>query len=136
MKELTKVECFIKNVWVCLFPCGYWRSKRCWYVRLLNVTMVFEFMILSGSNTTALRPILRQLFVSLLFFDNLYMFIKPFLVILCDTFFLRSKFIFITFESANTYKFLYMKDASFSRKILLKLIHFKSRNSVWKSGPF
>ena len=29
----------------------------------------------------------------------------------------------------NIYRFLYIKDASFSRKILLKLIHFKSRNS-------
>ena len=34
-----------------------------------------------------------------------------------------------TFESAETYRFLYTKDASFSRKILLKLIHFKSPNS-------
>ena len=54
---------------------------------------------------------------------------EPFLVILCDTLFQRSKLIFFTFESAETYRFLYIKDASFSRKILLKIIHFKSRNS-------
>ena len=36
---------------------------------------------------------------------------------------------FFTFESAETYRLLYIKDASFSCKILLKLIHFKSRNS-------
>ena len=54
---------------------------------------------------------------------------EPFLVILCDTLCLRSKLIFFTFESAKTCRFLYIKDASFSRKILLKLIHSKSRNS-------
>ena len=54
---------------------------------------------------------------------------EPFLVILCDTLFRRLKLIFFTFESAETYRFLYIKDASFSRKILLKLIHLKSRNS-------
>ena len=37
--------------------------------------------------------------------------------------------IFFTFESAETYRFLYIKDVSFSCKILLKLINFKSRNS-------
>ena len=52
--------------------------------------------------------------------------VQPFLVILCDTLFRRSKLIFFTFESAGKYKFLYIKDASFSRKILLKLIYFKS----------
>ena len=51
------------------------------------------------------------------------------IVILCDTLFRRSKLIFFTFESVETYRFLYIKDASFSCKILLKLIHFKSRNS-------
>ena len=54
---------------------------------------------------------------------------EPFLVILCDTLFRRSKLIFFTFESAETYKFLFIKDASFSCKILLKLIHFKCLNS-------
>ena len=61
---------------------------------------------------------------------------EPFLVILCDTLFRRSKSIFTTFESAETYKFLYIKNASFSRKILLKLIHFKSRNSGVKWSRF
>ena len=41
----------------------------------------------------------------------------------------RSKSIFFTFESAESYRFLYIKDASFSCKILLKLIHFKLCNS-------
>ena len=59
----------------------------------------------------------------------IYITSEPFLVILCDTLFRRSKLIFFTFESAEAHRFLYMKDASFSRKILLKLIHFKSRNS-------
>ena len=54
---------------------------------------------------------------------------EPFLVILCDTLFRRSKLMFFTFESAETYRFLYIKDALFSRKILLMLIYFKSRNS-------
>ena len=54
---------------------------------------------------------------------------EPFLVILCDTLFRRSKLIFFRFESRETYRFLYIKDASFSCKILLKLIHFKSLNS-------
>ena len=74
--------------------------------------------------------------VSMFTRQNMYMYIKPFLVtsepflvILCDTLFRRSKVIFFTFESAEALKFLYIKDASFSRKILLKLIHFKSRNS-------
>ena len=71
---------------------------------------------------------LRQLFVPLLFFDNLYVHERG-LVILCDTLFRRSKLIFLAFESAETYRFLYIKDASFSRKILLNLTHFKSRNS-------
>ena len=89
-----------------------------------------NFWYSSGSNSTALRPILRQPFVPLLFFENLYVHhAEPFLVILCDTLFRRSKLIFFTFESAETYWFLYIKDAPCSRKILLKLIHFKSRNS-------
>ena len=67
--------------------------------------------------------LLRQLFVPLLFFDNLHICTsEPFLVILCDTLFRRSKLIFFKFECAETYKFLYIKDASFSCKILLKLI--------------
>ena len=41
---------------------------------------------------------------------------EPFLVILCDTLFLWSKLVFLTFESAATYRFLYMKVASFSPK--------------------
>ena len=35
----------------------------------------------------------------------------------------------INSASAETYRFLYIKDGSFIPKILLKLIHFKSRNS-------
>ena len=82
------------------------------------------------SLSTALHQILRQLFVPLSFFDNLYVSTsEAFLVILCDTLFQRSKLIFFTFEPAGAYRFLYMKDASFSRKILLKFIDFKSRNS-------
>ena len=58
---------------------------------------------------------------------------EPLLVILCDTLFWRSKWIFFTIESAETCMFLYIKDASFSRRILLKLIHLKSRNIVgWR----
>ena len=57
---------------------------------------------------------------------------EPFIVILCDTLLRRSKLIFFTFESAEAYRFLCMKDASFSCKILLKLIYFKSRNSRWR----
>ena len=53
---------------------------------------------------------------------------EPFQVILSDTLFLRSKLIF-TFESAATYRLLYMKVATFSRKMQLKLIHFKSFNN-------
>ena len=60
----------------------------------------------------------------------IYMYIRAVsIVILGDALFRRSKLIFFTFESAETYRFLYIKDASFSRKILLKLIHFKSLNS-------
>ena len=36
------------------------------------------------------------------------------------------KVIFFTFESADTWRFLYIKDASFICKMLLKLINFKS----------
>ena len=53
---------------------------------------------------------------------------EPFLVILSDTLLRRSKFFFFTFESADTWKFLDMRDASFSCQILLKLIYFKSFN--------
>ena len=64
------------------------------------------------------------------------MYIQLFLVILCDTMFLKSKLIFFTFESAATYTFSYMKDASFNRNMLLKLIHFKSRNTGVTSSRF
>ena len=58
---------------------------------------------------------------------------QPFLVILCDTLFRRSKLIFFAFESAETCRFLYIKDKV--RKILLKLINFMSRNSGVKYFP-
>ena len=54
-----------------MFQYGYWCSKRCWYIWLLNVTMVFEFLIFIGIEFHSLRPLLRQLFVPLLFFNNL-----------------------------------------------------------------
>ena len=53
---------------------------------------------------------------------------EPFLLILCDTLFRRSKLIFFIFESAATCRFLYMNNALLSHKMLLNLIHFKSFN--------
>ena len=44
VKELRWFDFYLKGLG--LFPLGYWCSKRCWYTRLLNVTMVFEFLIL------------------------------------------------------------------------------------------
>ena len=49
-------------------------------------------------------------------------------VILCDTLLRRSKLISLTFESAGPRRFLYIRDASFSCMMLLRLIHFKSFN--------
>ena len=117
---------FIRKVWDC------WCSNRCWYTWLLNVTMVFEFLILIGIEFHS--------FVHARYWDSFLSHScssiiysirtsEPFLVIPCDTLLRRSKLIFLTFEFAEAYIFLYTKDESLSRKILSKLIHFKSRNS-------
>ena len=90
--------------------------------------MAFEFMIFIRISK-ALLPILSQLFVPLLFFDNLYVHQIRLYSYSLRCLVSRSKLIFFTFESAETYRILYIKDALFSCKILLKLIHFKSRNS-------
>ena len=56
MKELTKVECFIKNVWVCSHVVIDAPYKKCWYIRILNVTMVFEFLIFIGIEFHSFAP--------------------------------------------------------------------------------
>ena len=113
------------------------RSKRWWYIWLLNVTMVFELLIFIGIEFHSFAPDTKTAFVPLLFFDNLYVHQSGFS---SSQWYLvsESKLIFFTFESAETYGFLHIKDASFSRKILLKLIHFKSRNSglTWSLSKY
>ena len=59
--------------------------------------------------------------------------VEPFLSILCDTLFRSSKLVFIIFEPAGTWRFLYMKDNSISCNMQLKLLDFKSVNVVWHS---
>ena len=54
-----------------MFPCGYWCSKRYWYIWLLNVTMVFEFLIFIRIEFNNFAPDTETAFVPLLFFDNL-----------------------------------------------------------------
>ena len=92
--------------------------------------MVFEFLIFIGFEFHSFAPDTETFFLSHCCPSIIYVYTsEPFLVILCDTLFRRSKLIFFTFESAETYRFLYIKDASFSCKRKLKFIHFKSRNS-------
>ena len=43
-----------QSMGLCLFPCGYWCSKRCF--ELLNVTMVFEFLIFIGIEFHSFTP--------------------------------------------------------------------------------
>ena len=106
-----------------MLPYGYWCSRRCWhiYVFNLNGAMVCEFWYSSESNFTSWNS--KQ---------------PCFETTPETTLFRRSNLIFFTFESAETYRFLYIKDASFSRTKLLKLIHFKSRNSgvTWSSFKY
>ena len=90
--------------------------------------MVFEVPILIGIEFNSFAPDTEIAFCPTAVLRESICTSEPFLVILCYTLFRRSKLIFSTFESAETYRFLYIKDASFSRKILLKLIHFESRN--------
>ena len=73
-----------------------------------------------------MRLILRQFFFIIAVLRQSMCKSQPFLVILCATLLSRSKLIFFTFESADIRIFLYVRDASFSCKMLLKLIHFKS----------
>ena len=42
---------------MCLFPCGYWCSKRCWYIWLLDVRNDgFEFLIFIGIEFHSFAP--------------------------------------------------------------------------------
>ena len=92
--------------------------------------MVFEFLIFIGIEFHSLAPDSETAFLSPFCSSIIYMHIRAVsIVILCDTLFRRSKLIFFIFESAETYRFLYIKDAPFSHMILLKLMHFKFRNS-------
>ena len=91
--------------------------------------MVFEFLIFIGIEFDSLVPDTEAAFCPTAVLRKSICTTELFLVILCDALFRRSKLIFSTFESAETYRFLYIKDASFSCKIPLKLIYFKSRNT-------
>ena len=102
--------------------------------------LYLNFWYSSGSNSMhSFATIRRQLFAPIkAVLRKSICTSEPFLVILCDTLFLWSKLIFFTFESAATYRFLYMKLASLCRKMLLKLITDKSFNSevTWCSFKY
>ena len=126
VKELTKVECFFKKVWACSHV-GCWCSKRCWYMSFERNDGIWishiNLDLIPQLGARYWDSILPHSCSSIIYTCSS----EPFLsVILCDTLFQRSKLIFFTFESADKYIFLYIKDAPFNRKILLKLIHFKS----------
>ena len=73
VNELTKVECFVKKVWVCSHVVigavrGVFTAPKG-----LNVTMVFEFLIFIGIEFHSIAPDTEAAFCpTLLFFDNLY----------------------------------------------------------------
>ena len=94
---------------------------RCRYIWLLNVMMVFEFLMLTEIKFHSFAPDTETAFCPELFFDNHICTHKSRFYLFSDTLFQRSKLIFSTFHSVKTYRFIYVKDASFSRKILLKL---------------
>ena len=100
VKELTKVDFFIRKVWVCSHAVIGARSKRCWYICLLNVTIVFEFLIFIGMDFHSFAPDTETAFCPTAVLQQSICTSEPFLVILCDTLFWRSKLIFFTFESA------------------------------------
>ena len=110
-----------------LFPCGYWHSKRCWYIWPLNVMILFEFLIFIGIEFHSAQY--WDSFLSNCCSSIIYMYIRAVSSYSLKYLVSKVKVNLFTFESAETYRFLYIKDASFSWKILLKLIHFKSRNS-------
>ena len=90
--------------------------------------MAIEFLVFFGIEFPSFAPDTETAFCPKAVLRQSICTSAPFLVILCDILFRRSKLIVFTFESAETYRFVYMKDASLSRKMLLKLIHLKSRN--------
>ena len=112
-----------------LFPCGYWCSKRCWYMTFERTDGIWTSDI-HRDRIPQLCARYWDSFLSQCFSSTIYSMCtsEPFLVILCDTLFRRSKFIYFNLNLLK-HRFLYIKHASFSYKILLKLIHFKSRNS-------
>ena len=87
-----------------------------------------NFWYSSGSNSTALSPILRA-FLSYCWSSIIYTYIRP--VYSYSLWYLVSEIKVNLFRIRICWniRFLYIMDASFSCRILLKLIHFKSRNS-------
>ena len=128
VKEMMKFWFYLNMLW--LFPYyGHWCSRRCWYIWLLNVTMVFEFLIYIGIEFHSFAPDTETAFCSKAVLRKFIWTLEPFPVILCDTLFLRSKLIFFTLYLLQHTDFYTWMLPHFAEKMLLKLIHFKSFNS-------
>ena len=97
------------------------------YIKFLSVVMVFEFKIFIGIDFHSFAPDSETAFCPIAVFQQFMYKTGPFQVILCDTLLRRSKY-FFTIETADPWRFSYLRDASFSYKMLLKLIHLKSFN--------
>ena len=96
----------------------------------MNVTMVFELLIFIGIELHSFASDIETVFFPCCFRLSACT-SEPFQVILCDTLSRRFKLIFFTFEYAVPLRFLYMQDASFSCKMLLKLIISSLLISGW-----
>ena len=101
-------------------------GAKFWYMWFLNVAMVFEFLIFIGIAFHSFAPDTETAFcpIAVLWFCLHQSRFELFSVIPCY----EVKVNFFTYESADPWRFLYIRDASFSCKMLLKIIHFKSFN--------
>ena len=94
---------FIKKVWDCPHMIIGALAGVGKYIRLLNVTFLIEFLIFIGIEFHSFAHDTETAFCHI---DPESMCTsQPFLVIICDTLFQRSKLIFLTFESAETHRF-------------------------------